>query len=309
MSQPQISTRRALFYGVLTHAIWGCLPLYLMLVREVPPVEFVAWRTLFTLPVCLLFMGWMGQFAELRRTLADFHTLKRLFFSAGLIGLNWFVYVWAIQTGHVYAASLGYYVLPLVMMLLARLFLGERLSRPQQVAVVLAVLGVGALALGALSTLGATLCLAISFGVYGLVRKTVNAGPLVGLTIEALILMPLVGCYLGWLAIAGPGISFGRDAVESTAIAFSGALTAIPLLLFATAARALPYTVVGFLQFLSPSFIFLFGLFVFGEQLKPAQLVCFVLIWIAIALFSWDLWRTSRRKAPAAATADEGLPV
>lgn len=307
MNQSQISTRRALLYALLTHLIWGSLPLYLMLVRAVPPLEFVAWRTLFTLPVCLVLIGWMGQFGELRRTMADLRTLRVLLLSAGLIGLNWFVYVWAIQTGHVYAASLGYYVLPLVMMLLGLVFLGERLSRPQQIAVGLAVLGVGALALGALTTFGVTMVLAVSFGIYGLLRKTVSAGPLVGLTIEALILLPLVTGYLGWLELAGPGLTFGRDALESSAIALSGALTAVPLILFATAARALPYTVVGFLQFLSPTFIFIFGVAVFGEQLKPAQLVCFVLIWLAIALFSWDLWRTSRRKVPVGV--EETLPV
>ena len=143
--------------------------------------------------------------------------------------------------------------------------------------------------------------LAVTFGIYGLLRKTVSTGPLVGLTIEALILLPLVLGYLTWLGTAGAGLTMGRDAVETTAIVFSGALTAIPLILFATAARALPYTVIGFLQFLSPTFIFIFGLTVFGEELHPAQLVCFVLIWTAISLFSWDLWRGARKRPKPAA--------
>ena len=296
-----VSQQRALLYALGTHLIWGALPIYLLLVHEVPPLEFVAWRTLFTLPVCLALLVWQGRTGLVRTTAADWKTLRVLFASATMIAINWFIYVWSIQTEHVYAASLGYYVLPLVMMLLARLFLGERMTRWQTVAVGLATLGVAALAAGALSTLWVTLTLAVTFGIYGLLRKTVSAGPLVGLTIEALILSPLVIGYLVWLGVAGPGLTMGRDAVESTAIVLSGALTAIPLILFATAARALPYTVIGFMQFLSPTFIFIAGLTIFGEELKPAQLVCFVLIWSAISLFSWDLWRGSKRRAKATA--------
>lgn len=296
-----VSQRRALLYALGTHLIWGALPIYLLLVHEVPPLEFVAWRTLFTLPVCLALLVWQGRLGVVRSTASDWKTLRVLFASATMIAINWFIYVWSIQTEHVYAASLGYYVLPLVMMLLARLFLGERMTRWQTVAVGLASVGVAALAAGALSTLWVTLTLAVTFGIYGLLRKTVSAGPLVGLTIEALILLPLVVGYLAWLGTAGEGLTMGRDGVESAAIVLSGALTAIPLILFATAARALPYTVIGFMQFLSPTFIFIFGLTVFGEELKPAQLVCFVLIWAAISLFSWDLWRGSRKRAKAAA--------
>lgn len=295
-----VSQHRALLYALGTHLIWGALPIYLLLVHAVPPLEFVAWRTLFTLPICLLLLVWQGRLGEVRRTAANWSTLRVLLASATMIAINWFLYVWSIQTEHVYAASLGYYVLPLVMMLLGRIFLGERLTRWQTAAVGLAALGVSALAAGALTTLWVTMTLAVTFGIYGLLRKTVSAGPLVGLTIEALILLPLVLGYLGWLSTSGGGITLGRELVESVAIILSGALTAIPLILFATAARALPYTVIGFMQFLSPTFIFIFGLTVFGEELKPAQLVCFVLIWAAISLFSWDLWRGSRKRAKAA---------
>lgn len=303
MAEEIVSQRRAFLYALGTHAIWGGLPIYLILVDQVPPLEFVAWRTLFTLPVCLLFLLRSGQFAEVRRTLADRRAIRTLLASSCLIAINWFMYVWAIQTHHVYAASVGYYVLPLVMMVLGMLFLGERLSRWQIAAVLLAAVGVAALAAGALTTLWVSLTLAITFGVYGLLRKTVSAGPLVGLSIEATILLPLVAGYLSWKGLAGDGLTLGREWVESLAIILSGALTAIPLILFATATRALPYTVIGFLQFLSPTAIFIIGLTVFGEDLKPAQLFCFVLIWLAIALFSWELWRGSRKAAKKAVVA------
>ena len=291
---PQISMRRALSYAVCTHLIWGSLPLYLLLVDKVPPLEFVAWRTLFTLPICLVLVMMLGQQRELRGIISNRKVMLTLLATSALIGLNWWVYIWAIQSDQVYAASLGYYILPLVMMLMGYVFLKERLSRWQTAAVVLAVIGVGALAIGALTTLWVSLSLALTFGFYGLLRKTVGAGPLVGLTMEATIFLPIVAGYLLHVELAQGGVAMGRDWVESLAIVGAGFVTATPLLLFANAARALPYKVMGFMQFLTPTFVFILGLTVFEEQLKPAQLACFVLIWIAIALFTWDMLRKRR---------------
>lgn len=299
MAQTRISQRRALILALCTHAIWGSMPVYLMLVDRVPPLEYVAWRTLFTLPVCLFFVIRAGMMGELRRTLANGRTLRTLVASACMIAINWFFYVWSIQNHYVYAASLGYYILPLNMMLLGVIFLKERLGRLQTMAVALAAIGVAALAADALTTMWISLLLATTFGIYGLLRKTVAAGPLIGLTTESIILLPLVLGYLGWIEFAGPGVVFGRDAIETLAIIAGGPMTAVPLLLFATAARALPYTTIGFLQFISPTIVFLLGLTVFGEELKPAQLVCFVLIWTAIALFTWDMFRNARRTRQA----------
>ncbi|KLE35042.1 EamA family transporter RarD [Aurantiacibacter luteus] len=298
MSDTPITRRRALSLALGTHAIWGAMPIYLLLVREVPPLEYIAWRTLFTLPICLAFVWYLSRGEEMRLTLSSGRTMRTLLASATAVAINWYLYVWAIQTGHVYAASLGYYILPLVMMLLAFLFLKERLSRWQAGAVALAALGVGALAVGALTTLWVSLTLATTFGLYGLLRKTVAAGPLTGLTVESMILAPFALAYLGWAALQGEGLAFGRDGWETFGIVMGGFMTAVPLIMFATATRALPYTVIGFLQFLSPTIIFILGLTVFGEELKPAQLACFVAIWIAVIVFTWDLLRTSRKAEP-----------
>lgn len=295
MGEKQTSRQRALIFALCTHAIWGSIPLYLLLVQDVPPLEFVAWRTLFTVPVCLFFVVSSGKLGELRHTLTDRRTMLILTASACLIAINWLGYVWAIQNEYVYAASLGYYILPLNMMLLGYVFLKERMNKVQAVAVALAVIAVGALAAGALTTMWISLLLGTTFGVYGLLRKTVAAGPLIGLTTEAIILLPLVAGYLTWLGTTSEGLTLGRDAVESLAIIAGGLVTAIPLLLFATAARALPYTTIGFLQFISPTAIFILGLTVFGEEMKPAQLVCFALIWAAIALFTWDLLHSANK--------------
>ncbi len=299
MAENETSHSHALILALCTHAIWGSMPVYLILVDHVPPLEYVAWRTLFTLPVCLFFVIRADMLRELWRTLANPRTMRTLVASACMIAINWFFYVWSIQNHYVYAASLGYYILPLNMMLLGFVFLKERLTRLQAMAVGLAVIGVAALAAGALTTMWVSLLLATTFGIYGLLRKTVAAGPLIGLTTESLILLPLVLGYLTWTGTAGPGLTFGRDALETVAIIAGGPMTAIPLLLFATAARALPYTTIGFLQFISPTIVFLLGLTVFDEVLKPAQLVCFMLIWTAIALFTWDLLKNASRARKA----------
>lgn len=299
-AQAQDNAAGGLRLALGAHAMWGSMPLYLLLVHAVPAVEFVAWRVLFTLPLCLAIMAWRGSLAELRVVAADRRAMLALAGSAAMIGFNWTMYVWAIQTGHVYAASLGYYILPLLMMLLGMLVLGERLTRRQWGAVGLAALGVGALAAGALSTLALSLAMGASFAVYGLLRKTVAAGPLTGLTIESLLLLPPALVGIGWYAASPAGPAFGRDALESAAIVMGGPMTAVPLILFAAAARRMPYTIIGFLQFISPTMVFLLGLTVFGEELRPAQLAAFVAIWAAAGLFTWDLLR-GRRRAPAPA--------
>ncbi|GGD46968.1 EamA family transporter RarD [Erythrobacter arachoides] len=302
MTDIPITRRRALALALGTHAIWGAMPIYLMLVKTVPPLEYIAWRTLFTLPICLVFAWYLARGNELRATLTSGRTMRTLVASASAIAVNWYVYVWAIQTDHVYAASLGYYILPLVMMLMGLVFLGEKLSRWQTVAVALAALGVAALAAGALTTLWVSMTLGLSFGIYGLLRKTVAAGPLTGLAVESMILAPLAAGYLAWAGTRGDGLAIGRDGWETFGIVMGGPMTAVPLLMFATATRALPYTVIGFLQFASPTIIFILGLTFFGEELKPAQLACFVAIWIAASIFTWDLLRGSRR-------ARQALPV
>lgn len=273
------------------------MPLYLLLVKSVPAVEFVAWRILFTLPLCGAIIAWRKAGDEIRAVLRDRRVLLTLLSSSTLIAVNWFLYVWAINNGHVYAASLGYYILPLLMMLLGLVSLGERLTRVQWAAVALAALGVAMLAVGALTTLWLSLSMALTFALYGLLRKTVNAGALAGLTIESLILGPPALALVAWFAAqpAGSALSHGPGLVG--AVAFSGPMTAIPLIMFTFAARRLPYTIVGLFQFASPTIVFVLGLLVFREALNPAQLACFVVIWTAVALFVWDILRGTRGEA------------
>ncbi len=277
--------------ALAAHAIWGIMPVYLVFVRAVPPLEFVAWRILFTLPLCLAMLALRRQFAEVRQAFGNPRTLLALVGSSMLIGINWMFYVVAIQTDHVYAASLGYYILPLVMMVLGLLVLKERLSPLQWAAVALAAIGVTLLALGALSTLWFSAVIAATFGLYGLIRKLAPIGALAGMTIETLLLYPPALGVVTWFALQPEGSSISVSPALSALIAFGGPMTAVPLMLFAAAARQMDYTLVGFVQFVSPTIVFLLGLFWFGEALSAAQLGCFLLIWAAMALFVWDMLR------------------
>ncbi|MBD2842280.1 EamA family transporter RarD [Erythrobacter rubeus] len=277
------------------YVIWGFMPLYLLLVTAVPPFEFVGWRIIWTLPFCLLIVALRKQFPALRAALSNPRTMLALFASAILIAINWFVYIWAIMQSEVYAASLGYYLNPLLNVLLGTLLLRERLSKWQWLAVAIAAGAVALLAAGALTTLWISLTLALSFGMYGIVRKQVPVGSLPGLTIEsAILLLPAAGI-AWWYAQSPAGSAFGTDLGLSALIAFSGIVTAVPLLMFAIAAKRMNYSTLGFIQYLAPTIVFILGLTVFGQELQPVQLGSFVLIWTAVAIFVADLWTKSRR--------------
>lgn len=283
--------RDGIFAAVGAYLIWGFLPLYLILVRTVPAVEFVGWRILWTLPLCLLIAGYRHQISAIAAALRSPTTLAWLALSATLIGINWLIYVWAIQSGNVYAASLGYYINPLLNVLLGTVLLKEKLSRPRWIAVALAGVGVAILATGALTTLWISLSLALSFGFYGLVRKRVDVGAIPGLTIELALLAAPSVAIVYYYAQTASGSSFGQDALLSFYIILGGVVTAVPLLMFTIAARKMPYSTLGFIQFLAPSIVFILGLTVFGEKLETAEIVCFAFIWTAAAIFIFDLLR------------------
>lgn len=287
---PRTAPTGGLPYALGAYAIWGLLPLYLLLVRQVPPFGFVGWRIVFTVPVCLAAVIILRQGAELRRALANRRLVGLLLVSALLIGGNWLVYVAAIQAGHVFASSLGYYINPLVNVLAGTLFLGERLNRRQWCAVALAAAGVAPLAVAAHEMLAISLVLALTFSGYGLVRKFAPVAPLPGLTIESLLLLMPALALIGWQVQANQTGGVGTEPGITALLALSGIITATPLLLFAAAARRMSFSALGFVQFIAPTIAFLLGLFVFHEPLRPVQLASFIAIWIAIALFSWDLW-------------------
>lgn len=287
--------RRGLASALAAYAMWGLLPLYFRALHAVPPLELVGWRVLFTVPVCFVIISFRKQWPDVRAALTSGHVLGLLVLSALLIGSNWLIFVIAINSGHVLATSLGYYINPLINVVLGTVFLGERLTRVQWMAVALAGAGIALLLGGALDTLAVALSLAFTFAFYGFVRKKAPVGAVPGLTIETVLLVApaLVIVWLG--AVSPAGSALGMGGYETPLLVASGVATAIPLLLFAVAARSLPLSTLGFVQFLSPTLSFILGLTVFGEALDTTRLACFALIWAAIALYSWDMVKRARQ--------------
>ena len=293
-----------LFYAFGAFTIWGLFPLYFVLIRQVAPFEVVLQRSLWSLVFLGLLLTGLKRWSWLKQVLAEPRKLPLFAFSALLLACNWLVYVYAIQSQQVVEASLGYFINPLVNVLLGVLVLREKLSRVKWVAVALAAAGVAWLTwhLGRLPWIA--LVLACSFGVYGLVRKTSSLGALEGLAMETLLLSPLVLPVLLWWTATHDGAWAQGDLGTSAWLALSGPLSALPLLLFAMAARRLPLATVGLVQYLSPSIQLLLGIWVFHEPFSTARLVGFGCIWAALALVSAEALRQSLR-APAASVTDQ----
>lgn len=281
--------------------IWGLSPVYWKALGAVPAFEIlmhrIVWSFLFLLPM----LAGHGRWQAFRQALASGRTVRILLFSTLLVGGNWFLYIWAIQHAHVLQTSMGYYITPLVNVVLGVVFLRERLRRLQVAALVLAALGVIYLTASYGQFPWISLVLAVSFGVYGLVRKVAPVGPLVGLAVETLLLSIPATVYLIHLGRAGLG-AFGRlGMLPSLLLVGSALVTAFPLLLFTRGTKLLHLSTIGFLQYIAPSCTFLLAVFVFREPVVPAQFVTFGLIWAALAIYSWDslvFLRRHRRPLP-----------
>jgi len=304
--------RAGLAYGLGAFLAWGFIALYFKAVEHVAPAEILAHRIVWSAVFLLAWLALRGRAGAVRAALAARGTRRVLFASTTLILVNWFLFIWAVDHDRLLEASLGYFVNPLVNVLLGALFLRERLSPLQRVAALLAALGVThqAVAVGTVPLLG--LALAFSFGLYGFVRKTAQVDAPVGLAAETLLATPLA---LGWLAFEGlrGGLTIAEGDPTTVALLLAaGPITAVPLLWFVHAARRLRYATVGFLQYVAPSLQFLVAVAILGEPFGPAHLVTFAIIWTALALYSVDTWRALRRLAnapPAAAAARaEALP-
>lgn len=270
---------------------WGLMPLYLRTLHAVPVFELLAWRILFTVPAAGLGVWIMREQASLRLVLKP-KLLATLALSATLVATNWGVYVWAVLAGHVLQASLGYFLNPLINVMLGVLFLRERLNLFQGVAVALAGCGVALQALGVGALPWITLTLAFSWGIYTLVRRQAPAPPAVGLFVETLLLAPLAILALQHFASAAP-LAFESAAWPLRAlIACSGAVTATPLVLFAFGAKRLTLATLGFMQYLAPTMQFCVGLFL-GEPFTPLYAASFILIWLGLAVFSLQAVRAN----------------
>lgn len=289
-------SRRGLIHGATAYALWGLLPLYFHLIDRVDAGEIVAqrvlWSVVLLVPIVLILRRKPKLWAVLRAP----RTLAMLAASALLIAANWLIYVWAVLHHQVLAASMAYFLNPLLNIAMGVALLGERLTRAQGVAVLLAGAGVAVLAVGAGSGLWLSLALAMSFALYGLIRKLAPVEAFEGLTVETLMLAPLALGYLVWLSGHG-GLSFGTEAGLTGLLVLAGAVTTVPLLLFAAAARELRMATLGLLQFLAPSLQFLLAITLFGERLDAQKLASFALIWAGLAVYVGGSLAGRRRRA------------
>ncbi|HEX6737164.1 MAG TPA: EamA family transporter RarD [Vicinamibacteria bacterium] len=275
-----------LVFGLGAYAIWGVLPIYFKRVAAAPPVELLAHRVLWAL-VLLLALSWQqGLLGELREALRPGRTLAFLAATTVLIAVNWLVYIWAVVHGRIMEGSLGYFINPLVNVLLGVVVLKERLERPVLAAVLVAAAGVAWLTLQVGHPPWISLTLAASFGLYGLLRKLVPVGAVAGLTVETLLLSPLAAGYLLWARSAGRLAFGGGRAGLDVLLVLAGPITAVPLLLFTGAARRLPLTTLGILQYLSPTLQLLVAIFLYGEPFTAARGVAFACIWTALLIFA-----------------------
>lgn len=288
-------------YATLAFMTWGLFPLYLRQVASVHPLEVVLHRSIWSLLFMLLLLALLRRLRGLGTVFRQPRQLLPLLLSALLLSCNWLVYVFAVQRGHVVEASLGYFINPIVNVLLGVLVLHERLNRVQWAAVALAAAGVLWLSVLAGQPPWIALVLALSFGLYGLMRKTSALGALEGLTLETLLLAPLMLPALAGWTFSGHGAMARGDMGLNAWLLLGGPLTALALVWFAAGARRLPLATVGLLQYLSPTIQLALGVWVFGEPFSRARLAGFALIWAALAVYSLDGWRRSRIGALAAA--------
>ena len=295
-AHPPGEDRSGLMAATTAFIIWGLLPLYLRPLGNVPALQITAHRIVESCLLVFLWLAVKGQLGAVRAALADPRSRRRLSASTLMISVNWLVYVWAIGNGHVVDASLGYFINPLVSVLMGVLILSERLNRAQWVAVALAACGVAYLAYATGRVPWIALVLALSFGTYGLLRKVVAVEPVPGLAVETLLLLPLSIGWLAWCELQGTG-AFGHQGRGIDALLVgSGIVTALPLTLFAYGARRIRLSTVGLLQYFGPTLQFLCGVFVFHEAFPRTRLVGFAIIWSALAIFIADnLWRNRRR--------------
>jgi len=284
---------RGFLLGLGAYTLWGVLPLYFKAVAAVPAIDIVAHRILWSLPFLALLIAISKGWQKVRAVFADRKALTVLTITAILIGGNWLLYVYAVTSGHILAASFGYYLNPLANVLLGRFILHERLNRLQWTAVAIAGAGISVLAAGALGQLWISLTLCGSFAIYGLLRKVVSADAISGLGIETALLFPLAFAWLAWRAFTGAPV-MGTDTIQTALLLVAGIVSTTPLLLFTAAARRLAYSTLGMLQFIAPTLQFLIAVLLYNEPFRMAHAIAFASIWIALALYVTALLRAPK---------------
>lgn len=293
--------KKGFIFALCAYLLWGILPFYLKSVAHIPALEVVAHRIVWSVPIAVALLWWLGLLGDLRAAFTTPRMLAMAILTASLITVNWGTYVWAIGNNHTVDTALGYYINPLVNVVLGGIFLSERLSKAQMVAIALAACAVILLTVSSGGLPWISLVLAFSFGFYGFFRKTLPIGAIQGFTLEVLILsIPSLG-FIAWTLTQNTS-HFTNGAPHDTGLLlFAGLATAVPLIFYALGAKLLRYTTIGLMQYIAPTIVFFIAIFVFDEPFSHVQLIAFGLIWSALAIYTWSMVYEARklRLAPA----------
>lgn len=283
------AAQRGFLYALSAYLLWGVLPFYMKAVAHIPAIEVVAHRALWSVPVAGALLVWLGRTSDIRRALLTPRTLLMGMLTAALITFNWCIYVWAIAADRTVETALGYYINPLFSIFLGAILLGEKLTRPQVLAILLAAAAVALLTWETGGLPWVSIGLAVSWAFYALFKKTLPIGPAQGFFLEVLILaVPALG-YIIWAETTGNG-HFGDQGIGDVWLLMaSGVATAVPLILYANGAKLLRLSTIGIMQYIAPTIIFMVAVFVFREPFSREQALAFGLIWLALAIYSWSM--------------------
>lgn len=301
IDQRAAEVRGGVIAGLIAYTLWGVFPVYFKLVEVVAPTEVLVHRVVWAVPFGALIVFARRQWSEVLCAFRHPGMLWRLTLAAVCISSNWLIYIWAVINDRIFETSLGYYINPLIYVLVGVVFFSERLRAPQIVAVILAVIGVLVLTVSGGIFPWVSLSLAGLFTAYGVIRKQVAIGAMPGLFVETTVLFPLAFGWLAWLILQQQAAFVSHTASLTSLLVLAGPITVLPLLFFAIAARRVTLTTLGFMQFIGPTLQFCTGIY-YGEQLTTAHLICFGFIWVAVAVFSWDAVAAGRRLQETAAT-------
>ena len=288
---------KGIWNGLAAYALWGFFPIYWKLLHEVPALEVIGHRISWSFILLIAVILLTGQWREFRSAVLSPKVIGIYILAGVILTINWLIYVWGVNSGFIVETSLGYFINPLISVLLGVLFLRERLRSMQWVAVALAAAGVLYLTITYGRPPWIALSLAVSFGIYGFVKKVAPLGSLYGLTLETTLVFPMALIYLVFVQSAGTGAFFHHGVFIDILLVGTGAVTSIPLLMFASAARQIPLTMIGVLQYIAPTLQFLIGVFLYHEPFDQSRLIGFSLVWLALIIFWVENYMSTRMPA------------
>ncbi|HAS15038.1 MULTISPECIES: EamA family transporter RarD [Idiomarina] len=310
MSDDAVRARHGVFFALAAYTFWGIAPVYFKLVKQVPAFEILSHRIIWAFLMVFVLIVAMKRLDRIRPILKSRKLVLRLTLATCLLGGNWFLFIWAVNTDHMLDASLGYYINPLLNVAIGMAFFAERMRRLQLIAIGMAVVGVSIQVITFGSVPWVALALASSFAIYGAIRKRLPVDSISGLWLETAILLPVMLIYLFGFAQSASSDLTANPWTLNLLLVAAGLVTTIPLLCFTAAAQRLRYATLGFFQYIAPTLMFILAVMVYGEPLEESKLVTFIIIWSALALYSFDsiIQRQRDRKAKKRlASAEAGI--